>query len=55
VKAPTTGAELGITDGEIRRALVEAPSVRPDRYTILSKVKLNNRAAGELAKKTGVI
>jgi glycerol-1-phosphate dehydrogenase [NAD(P)+] len=54
VNAPTTGAELGISDGEIRRALVEAPSIRPDRYTILSKVKLDERTAGELAKKTGV-
>ncbi len=55
VHAPTTGAELGIADGEITRALLEAPSIRPDRYTILSKVKLDERAARELAKDTGVI
>jgi glycerol-1-phosphate dehydrogenase [NAD(P)+] len=55
VNAPTTGAELGISDDEIKRALVEAPTIRPDRYTILSKVKLNMKQAGELAKKTGVI
>jgi glycerol-1-phosphate dehydrogenase [NAD(P)+] len=55
VNAPTSGAELGISDDEIREALVEAPSIRPDRYTILSKVKLDKKTAGELAKKTGVI
>ncbi len=55
VNAPTTTAELGISDDETKRALVEAPSIRPDRYTILSKVKLDRRAAGELAKATGVI
>jgi glycerol-1-phosphate dehydrogenase [NAD(P)+] len=55
VDAPTAGAELGISDGEIKEALVSAPSIRPDRYTILSKVKLDRKAAGELAKNTGVI
>ncbi|HUH99834.1 MAG TPA: sn-glycerol-1-phosphate dehydrogenase [Nitrososphaerales archaeon] len=55
VKAPTSGAELGITDDEVKRALVQAPSIRPDRYTILSKAKLNKKTAGELARKTGVI
>ncbi len=55
VKAPTTAAELGISDAEIRRALVEAPSIRPDRYTILSQVGLDDKSARELAKTTGVI
>ena len=55
VGAPTAGAELEISDDEIKRALVDAPSMRPDRYTILSKIKLNKKTAGELARKTGVI
>ena len=55
VKAPTTGAELGISDDEIVRALVEAPTIRPDRYTILSKVNLDRKSAESLAKVTGVI
>jgi glycerol-1-phosphate dehydrogenase [NAD(P)+] len=55
VHAPTTGAELGISDDEITRALLEAPSIRPDRYTILSKVKLDRSSARELATETGVI
>jgi glycerol-1-phosphate dehydrogenase [NAD(P)+] len=55
VKAPTSTAELGISDDDTKRALVEAPSIRPDRYTILSKVKLDMNSAGELARTTGVI
>jgi glycerol-1-phosphate dehydrogenase [NAD(P)+] len=55
VNAPTSGAEIGLSDAEVKRALVQAPSVRPDRYTILSKVKLDANSAGELARKTGVI
>ena len=55
VNAPTTGAELGISDEEIVRALVEAPTIRPDRYTILSKVNLDRKSAESLAKVTGVI
>jgi glycerol-1-phosphate dehydrogenase [NAD(P)+] len=55
VNAPTSTAELGISDDETKRALVEAPKIRPDRYTILSRAKLDKRAAGELAKATGVI
>jgi glycerol-1-phosphate dehydrogenase [NAD(P)+] len=55
VKAPTATAELGISDEETKRALVEAPSIRPDRYTILSKIRLDKKAAGELARMTGVI
>jgi len=55
VKAPTAGCDLGITDNEVKTALVRAPTIRPDRYTILSKVKLDRKAAGELAKSTGVI
>ncbi len=55
VKAPVAGADLGISDEDVVRALVEAPSIRPDRYTILSKVKLDRKAARELATATGVI
>ncbi|MGH9920690.1 MAG: NAD(P)-dependent glycerol-1-phosphate dehydrogenase [Nitrososphaerales archaeon] len=55
VNAPTTGEELGISDDEIKRALVDAPAIRPDRYTILSSVRLDKKAAGVLAKETAVI
>ena len=55
VNAPVAGADLGISDEDVVRALLEAPSIRPDRYTILSKVKLDAKAARELAATTGVI
>jgi len=32
-----------------------AQSLRPDRYTILSKVRLDKKSAFELAKSAGVI
>lgn len=55
VKAPTTAAEMGIDDEEIIRALVKARAIRPDRYTILSKIMLERDSARRLAKETGVI
>ncbi len=55
VRAPTAAAEIGVSDEEVKRALVDAPSMRPERYTILSKVRLDRASAGELAKRTGVI
>lgn len=55
VRAPTAAAEIEVSDDEVKTALVEAPSMRPDRYTILSKIKLDRTAAGELARETRVI
>jgi glycerol-1-phosphate dehydrogenase [NAD(P)+] len=55
VGAPVSGEQLGISDDDIVTALVRAPSVRPDRYTILTKVKLDRRRARELASETRVI
>jgi glycerol-1-phosphate dehydrogenase [NAD(P)+] len=36
----TTPAELGLSDDEFVKAVVEAPSTRPDRYTILEHLDL---------------
>jgi glycerol-1-phosphate dehydrogenase [NAD(P)+] len=55
VGAPTTAAEIGVEDSMVVESLVKASSIRPDRYTILSKRKLSPRSASELAKTTGVI
>jgi glycerol-1-phosphate dehydrogenase [NAD(P)+] len=55
VGAPTSAREIGLSDGQVVKALVAAQSLRPDRYTILSKVKLDKTAAKELAHSTGVI
>ncbi|MBI2648378.1 MAG: iron-containing alcohol dehydrogenase, partial [Thaumarchaeota archaeon] len=55
VHAPTNGAELGLTDEMVVEALVNAPSIRPDRFTILSMEKMGRREARALAKRTLVI
>jgi glycerol-1-phosphate dehydrogenase [NAD(P)+] len=55
INAPTTAQELGIDDNDIIQALLEAKTIRPNRYTILNKVKLNKDSAETLAKKCGVI
>ena len=53
--APTTASSLGIKKVKIIEALVMAQGVRPDRYTILSKVPMNRASAEALAVETGVI
>ena len=55
VGAPTTARELGIPDKYIIDALLIAPRIRPERYTILGEKGLTREAAIELAKITGVI
>ncbi len=55
VHAPTNGAELGLTDEMVVEALVNAPSIRPDRFTILSMEKMGRKEARALAKRTHVI
>jgi glycerol-1-phosphate dehydrogenase [NAD(P)+] len=55
VGAPTRAEQIGLTDQHIVKALVTAQSLRPDRYTILSKLKLDKSSAYELAKSTKII
>ncbi len=55
VGAPTTAKRIGLTEEHVVKALTTAQSLRPDRYTILSKVKLDKKSAHELAKSTKVI
>ena len=55
VGAPTTAEQIGVTEDQVVEALVGAEALRPDRYTILSKLKLNTTSARELAEETGVI
>jgi glycerol-1-phosphate dehydrogenase [NAD(P)+] len=55
VKAPIKASQLMMGDEEIIEALVKAEGIRADRYTILSKVKLDRESARELAEETGVI
>ena len=55
VQAPTTAAEVGISEEEITDALVMANKLRPERYTILGDNGISREAAYELAYKTEVI
>lgn len=55
IGAPTSAREIGITEEQVIKALVAAQALRPDRYTILSKVKLDRDSARRLANSVGVI
>ena len=55
VHAPTTAAEIGISDDDIIEALMMAHTIRPERYTILGDNGISKEAAYELAYKTEVI
>ncbi len=55
VGAPTTAKQIGLKPEILAKALVIAPSLRPERYTILNKVKMTEEKAIQLAKSTGVL
>lgn len=55
VGAPTTARGLELSEEEVVNALVHAPEIRPERYTILGSRKMNRDAAEEAARETGVI
>ena len=55
VGAPVSASQIGVEDEQVVESLVKASSIRPERYTILSKRTLSNRRAENLARSTGVI
>ena len=55
VKAPIKASQINATEKEIVQSLIMAQDLRPERYTILSKLKLDKKSAYELAKSTKVI
>ena len=55
VGAPTTAKELGIEPEHVIQALVQARTIRPERYTILDERKLNPDSAKKIAEATDVI
>ncbi len=55
VRAPVAAAEIGVSENEVIESLVRASSIRPDRYTILSRRRLTRKSAAALAASTGVI
>ena len=52
--APTTAADLGATAEEAVTALMNAHTLRPERYTILGSSGLTREAAERLVRVTGV-
>ena len=55
VGAPTTAKQIGLKPEILAKALMIAPSLRPERYTILNKIKMTKQKAIQLAKSTGVL
>lgn len=53
--APTNAYELGFEKEEVLKALESAASIRPERYTILNKLKLNRESYEHLARVTEII
>jgi glycerol-1-phosphate dehydrogenase [NAD(P)+] len=53
--APTKGNQINLTEREVVQSLVLAGSLRPERFTILNKEKLDKNKAATLAKKVNVI
>ena len=55
VGAPTTAKEIGLKSKVLAKALPIAQSLRPERYTILKEVSMNENKAINLAKSTKVL
>ena len=55
VGAPTKAKEIGLESDILAKALTIAQSLRPERYTILSRTKMTEQKAIDLAKDTGVL
>jgi glycerol-1-phosphate dehydrogenase [NAD(P)+] len=55
IGAPVTARELGVSNEEVVAALVQAHTIRPERYTILGDNGLTREAAERLATTTGVL
>jgi len=54
IGSPTTAEAIGIDAETVARAVVMAATVRPERYTILNKKKLNDAEAMKLVRSAGV-
>ncbi len=55
VGAPTRAEQIGLNEEQIVSSLILARSLRPDRYTVLSKIKLDKSSARELARSVSVL
>ena len=55
IGAPTTAKQLGLSSDELLDAMVNAHSMRSDRFTILGDNGLDHDAAETVARATGVL
>ena len=55
IKAPTTAKEIDVDEEQVIKSLMIAQSLRPDRYTILNKIKMDSDSARAVAKSVSVI
>jgi glycerol-1-phosphate dehydrogenase [NAD(P)+] len=55
LRAPTNAHDLHVNDEEVLQALEMAATLRPERYTILNRQKLDREACEKIAKTTEVI
>ena len=55
IGAPTRAKDIGLNDEDTVKAFVHAGEIRPDRYTILNKVKVDESKARSIARMTNVI
>jgi glycerol-1-phosphate dehydrogenase [NAD(P)+] len=53
--APTKASELDVEKDDLLKALEMAASIRPERYTILNKLKLDREMCEKIAQATEVI
>jgi glycerol-1-phosphate dehydrogenase [NAD(P)+] len=53
--APTNASELGVSEEDVVKALEMAVTIRPERYTVLNTLDLNQKTCEKLAKATQVI
>jgi len=54
IGAPTDVHQLGVDRESFLEAMLTAPQIRPERYTVLSELKLDRRGAEHAAEKAGV-
>lgn len=55
VRAPVTASEIGVDREKVIESLIRASSIRPERYTVLSRGKMTRKSAADLAGSTGVV
>lgn len=54
IGAPSTIPDLGIDRGDFIDAVIKAPSIRPDRYTILNQLHLNRAEVSRIIDEVGI-